>query len=46
MITIDDIKLIEDDNKFSICVIGYKCTNCHEIHLDKDDADGCCQDKG
>ena len=42
MITIDDIKLIKKDTKLSECVIGYKCTNCHTIYEDKNDAEECC----
>lgn len=42
MIIEDDLRNIKKDNKFSQSVIGYKCTNCHEISLNKNDADECC----
>ena len=42
MITVEDLKQIKPDNKESIAVIAYKCTNCHQLEEEKENADHCC----
>lgn len=42
MITIKDIQNMKKDTKNSIVELVYKCTNCHEYYLDKEDAEECC----
>lgn len=44
MITQADLNEIVDDSELFISVIGYKCTNCHTIYEDADEAEECCPD--